>query len=256
MKQVKKMFDKFFQLFVKKRIEENVVNLNIEDSQLDKWNAYFYGNNPSNAMRNLLGIKKREKLEKAEYKITNSRGHTVVNVKGEFDFQHLKDIHHHLFGQIYSWAGLKRNIGLGKMGSNLDFVEPEFIDLEMNKIFSELKKEKWFTEIKDKKNFAKKICDLYLSINNVHAFREGNGRAQNEFIRQLCEYNGYELDLQKIMEDYKRKNIKEQYISWFRHYDVTGDSTIVCKKLFEANLVLIEEVKKENKEEAKNKLKI
>ena len=46
----------------------------------------------------------------------------------------------------------------------------------------------------DRKAFISTLVSRYADLNALHPFREGNGRAQREFIRELCLRCGYVLD--------------------------------------------------------------
>ncbi len=74
---------------------------------------------------------------------------------------------------------------------------PEYIDSYSKEIFDKLKKEKYFI----KYTYDKKInclVELFADNNALHPFREGNGRAQREFIESLAKINGIMLDLTQI----------------------------------------------------------
>ena len=66
-------------------------------------------------LKNKLGIKDAEKLEDAEAAITLSN---LLDVEefgvGEFNIKKLKDIHKHIFGDIYEWAGEFRKVNIEK----------------------------------------------------------------------------------------------------------------------------------------------
>ena len=47
----------------------------------------------------------------------------------------------------------------------------------------------------DREPFIRTLAGCYADINALHPFREGNGRAQREFTRELCLACGYEFDL-------------------------------------------------------------
>lgn len=70
-----------------------------------------------------------------------------------------------------------------------------------------------------------------LDINALHPFRDGNGRTQREFIRQLAEERGYEL----VFDHITQRGIVELS-------DLTRDPDILALK-FEKGMTLI------NKEE-------
>ena len=50
----------------------------------------------------------------------------------------------------------------------------------------------------NKKDLATKLAYYLAELNVLHPFREGNGRTNREFIRQLALKNGYQLDLKKV----------------------------------------------------------
>ncbi|WP_088370424.1 Fic family protein [endosymbiont 'TC1' of Trimyema compressum] len=45
----------------------------------------------------------------------------------------------------------------------------------------------------DKPEFIKKLASLVLDLNHIHPFREGNGRALRELIREIATNHGYSL---------------------------------------------------------------
>ena len=71
---------------------------------------------------NKLGIADRAELAKVEYALTDLR---IAELKlspptGDFDLQHLRTIHRHVFQDIYEWAGKDRTLNMSKR----DPVEP------------------------------------------------------------------------------------------------------------------------------------
>ena len=45
-----------------------------------------------------------------------------------------------------------------------------------------------------RKDFIVELTDFYTSVNYLHPFREGNGRTQRLYFRQLAQRVGYKLD--------------------------------------------------------------
>lgn len=122
-------------------------------------------------------------------------------IKGNFDYQHLKDIHKKLFDDIYTFAGLDRaDIGLD--GSFLKgdqrFVPGNELKKYSKIIFDELKDKNFLKDCKDIDSFAKGASELLMEINALHPFREGNGRTQRIFMNELAKNAGYEMDLNLI----------------------------------------------------------
>ncbi|MGN0915640.1 MAG: Fic/DOC family protein [Succinivibrio sp.] len=111
-------------------------------------------------------------------------------IKGNFDIPHLQKIHRYIFQDIYSWAGKFRTVNISK---EILFCDAKYIEKELTKIFLKLKDEHYLKDTKEAD--IPKAAAWYLGeINAIHPFREGNGRAQREFIRELLLPLGYETD--------------------------------------------------------------
>ncbi|EJG9599975.1 Fic family protein, partial [Campylobacter coli] len=127
-------------------------------------------------------------------------------IKGNFDYQHLKDIHKALFKDVYTWAGKDRmEVGLhgnfGKYAPNgtiTNFVPGKELDKYSKIIFDELAKNNYLKNSKDLNHFAKNLAKFMGEINALHPFREGNGRTQRIFLNELAKNAGYKLDLNLI----------------------------------------------------------
>ncbi|NLW10250.1 MAG: hypothetical protein GX036_10425 [Firmicutes bacterium] len=78
-------------------------------------------------------------------------------------------------------------------------------------IFRCLKEENYLKNL-DPDNFSKKTDYYFSAINELHPFREGNGRAQREFIRQLALNAGYILDFSEVTaREMLEASIKSHY---------------------------------------------
>jgi hypothetical protein len=76
------------------------------------------------------------------------------------------------------------------------FARPEHIRAELQKLFHQLAVEQYLRGI-DSKEFCRRAAH-YLAL---HPFREGNGRAQREFIRELAVEAGYEIAWDLVTQD-------------------------------------------------------
>lgn len=124
---------------------------------------------------------------------------------GHFDYDHLKNMHKHLFGAIYDWAGQERTVDIIK--GNSHFARKEFIGNELNKIFSKLKADNHLQGL-EPLPFCKKLSYYFNEINAAHPFREGNGRTLRAFSNLLAKQAGYSLDWCRVSEkDYLHANI-------------------------------------------------
>lgn len=142
-------------------------------------------------------------------------------IRGEFDFQHLKDIHYFIFQDVYDWAGQVRTIDIGK--NNL-FCRTQFIDSYADSIFSCFFMDCYECR-EDKSNFITALTKQYADMNALHPFREGNGRAQREFARELCMECGYVLDLTETTH----QEMLDASIASFNRGDNTGFISIFSR---------------------------
>ena len=63
-------------------------------------------------LRNKFGIRSFSPLREIEYRLTHARQMEIKAGKGpagKFDKAHLKALHHHIFQDVYEWAGHTRN---------------------------------------------------------------------------------------------------------------------------------------------------
>ncbi|EHP2224669.1 Fic family protein [Campylobacter coli] len=157
---------------------------------------------------NKLGIKDEKLFDKESrfYTGLRERELTLNPIKGNFDYQHLKNIHKHIFQDVFHWAGKDRmEVGLhgnfGKYAPNgtiTNFVPGKELDKYSKIIFDELAKNNYLKNSKDLNHFAKNLAKFMGEINALHPFREGNGRTQRIFLNELAKNAGYKLDLNLI----------------------------------------------------------
>ena len=157
---------------------------------------YCYPN--SDVLINKLNIHDTDKLLEVERKLTMLRLMDLLEkpISGKFDLEHLRNIHKYIFQDIYPWAGKVRSVDIAK--SNM-FCKVQFIETQADEIFGKLKND-CYLEGLPKEKFAKKAAYYFSEINALHPFREGNGRTQREFIRQLAYQSGYILHFSAISE--------------------------------------------------------
>lgn len=115
-----------------------------------------------------------------------------------FDFAHYQQIHHHLFCDLYAWAGQLRTINISKKGTQ--FCPASEIERVGNAVFSRLAANHFLQGL-PMRDFVPPMVDLYERTNELHPFREGNGRTQRVFLAQLAQNAGYRLDFSCIDPD-------------------------------------------------------
>lgn len=149
-------------------------------------------------LKNKLGITNQQALNKSERKITRNAELDMPSFS--LDFEGLKQIHKHLFEDIYEWAGQIRTTTLQKDLDTSKFTPPYLIKVYAKEIFKNFKKNNGLIGF-DKEIFSKELANLFGHINNLHPFREGNGRTQRIFITEVAKQAGYEIDFSEITKE-------------------------------------------------------
>ncbi|MES1258464.1 MAG: Fic family protein [Acidobacteriota bacterium] len=151
-------------------------------------------------LRNLRDIRDAEQLSKFEAIATTRRTVELEHepIPGRFDARHLQAIHHHIFQDVFEWAGDFRTVAISKSGDPFAF--PQYIVSSLDNTFGELKRE-WHLAGSDLEHFAVRGAYYLGEINAIHPFREGNGRTQREFIRELGLQSGLMLDWSQVSRE-------------------------------------------------------
>lgn len=142
-------------------------------------------------LKNKLGI--RDALDLAECELVLSASRRAQGVPtGDYSWDHLKAIHHHLFQDVYAWAGEARTVDI-KSYDGQPFTTAGDIEQAMQAIFKDLEKDSFLIGL-DESEFAEKSAQYYARMNAVHPFRSGNGRAVRQFLEELANNNGLKLN--------------------------------------------------------------
>lgn len=149
---------------------------------------------------NKLDIRDEETLREAETLVTfiNASKLEQHPLEGAFDFEHYKDIHHFLFSDLYDWAGQVRTVNISKKGTR--FTLAENIERQAELIFKRLKDCNYFKGLPHDE-FVEEVVDFYCVTNELHPFREGNGRTQRAFLTQLIRNAGYDINFADMDTD-------------------------------------------------------
>lgn len=92
-------------------------------------------------------------------------------------------------------AGQLRTIDISKGGKL--FAHHEYIDNAAAPIFEQLAHEKHLVGL-DPIRFSERSAHYLGEPNGLHPFREGNGRAQREFVSHLAHYVGYYVAWERV----------------------------------------------------------
>src|SRR3712207_3444233 len=89
-------------------------------------------------LRNIPGLRTQAELTRFETLMTAQRFLEPMPA-GRFSVRHYRAVHHHIFQDVYRWAGRFRTVRISKGGSM--FAYPEHIPAEMRRLFAWLKAE-------------------------------------------------------------------------------------------------------------------
>lgn len=157
----------------------------------------------TSVLRNLAEIRDAERLDLFESDHCFTRFLELYEnpLALGFDLEHLNRIHQYLFQDVYAWAGEFRTANMAK--GNSFFARPEYILPGLQRVLGELAREH-FLRGTNSRRFCERAAYYTAEINALHPFREGNGRVQREFFRELAVEAGYELAWSLVTRDETR----------------------------------------------------
>lgn len=148
---------------------------------------------PNGVLINNLGITDTATLDTAEGELAAARllAFWEDDHVPTFDLGYLCYIHHYLFQDIYPWAGQLRQVDIGK-GDSI-FMPHTMLKEQLEQLFARLAEESFLHGLAEQE-FCQRAAWYLGRLNTIHAFREGNGRTQREFIGRLALNAGYIMD--------------------------------------------------------------
>jgi cell filamentation protein len=144
-------------------------------------------------LKNRADLRDQRRLEAFELEMSSLRAEEPLP-KGRFGPAHYRAVHHHLFGDVYTWAGRYRTVRTAK-GGNV-FCYPEHIEAQMDALFARLRAAPFRGRPADE--FLTAAASFLAELNAIHAFREGNGRTQLAFMRLVSLRAGHPFDFTKL----------------------------------------------------------
>lgn len=148
-------------------------------------------------LKNLLNVRDQDTLGELEAVLTAARADEPLP-EGRLSVTQYAAIHHHLFQDVYPWAGKYRTVRISKDGSA--FCYPENIAYEMKALFGLLRDKHFFRGL-SREQFATEAASFLSTLNAIHPFREGNGRTQTTFITLLAHHADHPLDLDRLVPE-------------------------------------------------------
>lgn len=133
-------------------------------------------------------------LRAAEAEFVEARAVTMATsgIPGSYDLAGLRSVHHHLFQDVYEWAGDLRTVQTGRRGSP-DFVWFDKLEGAMEKVSKTIRDTDLLRSV-PLNEYPHALADVYHRINQAHIFREGNGRSQRAFVAALASESGRRVD--------------------------------------------------------------
>jgi cell filamentation protein len=160
---------------------------------------------------NLLGITDSKLLLVSEAFLTSKRLEELslrpIPIKSAYS---LLDIHRYIFQDVYGWAGETRKVDISKHGKQ--FITATSFDQAF--FFIDGLISRFRGSAGDIDDVSEHLAEILDAVNFMHPFREGNGRAQREFVRTLALEKGYVLDLNPpddpaVYREYMRCSVEE-----------------------------------------------
>jgi cell filamentation protein len=100
---------------------------------------------------------------------------------------------------VYDWAGRTRTINISLPGST--FGHWTYIDDDLGDVLRRLSSVDQRLVGLPRKAFIERLAFYYGEINARHPFREGNGRTQRSFLRQLSASAGYVVNWTQVAQE-------------------------------------------------------
>lgn len=160
-------------------------------------------------LKNLLGITDYQELKKAEKDIGFIKLSNIEETfSSNFDTRLFQNLHKHIFGDIFSWAGEFRTVPIYKEevvipGLSLEYSDYRKIPQELEQSFSEFNKVDWSALNIDEK--AKKFTELLAKLWRIHPFRDGNTRTTMAFATLFAKEHDFPMDFDIILDNLIRK---------------------------------------------------
>ena len=148
-------------------------------------------------LKNRRGLRRQAALERLEAAMTAQRADEPLP-HGRLSVHHYQAIHHHLFQDVYTWAGKFRSVRISK-GGNM-FCYPEHITAQMRVLFRSLRDVQNLRSLSPVE-FSQRAAEFLGKLNAIHPFRDGNGRSQLAFMALLAAHAGHPIDLERLDPD-------------------------------------------------------
>jgi cell filamentation protein len=138
-------------------------------------------------LKNKLGITDPQQLATAEADFTTFRlaELRIAPIRGGFDSVHLQNIHHHVYQDLYDWAGELRRVDAGNRPAS-------DIATSLNAIFDRLARENHLKGCSPEE-WGHSVSTYIYELGTIQPFLNGNEIALREFVDELARKNNLSL---------------------------------------------------------------
>jgi cell filamentation protein len=188
--------------------------------------GYLYPDG-SQVLVNLLGIRDREALQRAEYRWA---AYTAADALAYADRARTvsavtwRGVHRRLFGDVYRWAGKFRTVSLAK--GMTQFAPPRVLhnwaDQEVLPAFALAA-----LTSRNRREFAEGLAACWGELNFLHPFREGNGRSTQLLVTALARRHGHSIDWRSVAYEAEITAAKAAERKDYNPYTVILDSALI-----------------------------
>ena len=186
---------------------------------------YLYTDPETGILRNLADITDPDDLLFFESGAVAKRIQELyekpIRIKG---VDSLLSIHRHLFQDVYSWAGKRRKVEISKAGKQ--FFPTTHFDHAFRFIDTLISDYRSIPKA-NILQIAEKLAEILDNVNYLHPFREGNGRAQREFLRLLASEKGLTLNLNPP----DNKIVYDQYMQGTINSDIKTLTNLILDQI-------------------------
>ena len=141
----------------------------------------------STTLKNKLGIRDPQQLGTAEADITAFRlaELRIAPIPGGFDSVHLQKIHHHVYQDLYDWAGELRRVDAGSRPA-------ADVATSLNAVFDRLARENRLKGLCPEE-WSHRVSPYIYELGAIQPFLTGNEVALREFADELARKNNLSL---------------------------------------------------------------
>lgn len=152
-----------------------------------------YKDTGTDFLRNEVSASSQEEIDLASAGLLSGRLEALADapIPCTGDRAHLQALHRVLFDGIFEWSGQFRTTDIDKQGT--DFVPAAEVEDALERLFAELSGENLLRDL-PREEFIGRLAYYYARLNQIHPFREGNGRTQRLFWGQVALNAGWYVD--------------------------------------------------------------